>query len=90
MTTVCKLVHAVDQYNIEKNKFPTQSEGLQALKKSGVLKKVPKDPWGNNYVYRQIGKKDPNRPDIFSLGVDGKLGGKGSDKDIYCDYDDDE
>jgi general secretion pathway protein G len=88
-TQVCKLVQAVNQYNIEKNKFPSQSEGLEALKSAGIMKKVPKDPWSRPYVYKFPGQDDPSRPDIYSYGADGKEGGTSdTDKDIRCETDD--
>ncbi len=88
-TQVCRLIQAVNQYNIEKNKFPSQSEGLAAVKSAGIVKKVPKDPWGRKYVYKFPGQDDPTRPDIYSFGADGKEGGTGdTDKDIRCEKDD--
>lgn len=89
-TQVCKLVQAVNQYNIEKNKYPSGSEGLSAVKSAGIMKKIPKDPWGRQYIYKFPGKDDPTRPDIYSYGADGKEGGTGAtDKDIRCEQDDD-
>lgn len=86
---VCNLVQIVNQYNVEKNKYPSQSEGLQALKSSGIMKRVPKDPWGRPYVYKFPGQDDPSRPDIYSYGADGKEGGTSdTDKDIRCEQDD--
>lgn len=88
-TQVCKLVQAVNQYNIEKNKFPSQSEGLEALKSAGIMKKIPKDPWGNPYVYKFPGQDDPSRPDVYSFGADGKEGGTAdTEKDVRCEQDD--
>jgi general secretion pathway protein G len=42
---------------------------------------VPKDPWGNEYVYQAPGQ---NGDDYFiaSYGADGKEGGSGDDADI--------
>jgi general secretion pathway protein G len=41
-------------------------------------KSVPKDPWGNEYVYKVNGR----RFEIISLGADGKEGGSGVDADL--------
>lgn len=42
---------------------------------------IPKDPWGNAYVYQQPGSGD--RPfEIISYGSDGAPGGSGSGMDI--------
>jgi general secretion pathway protein G len=83
---------SLDLYKLEVGRYPTSSEGLQALvvAPSGAanwngpyLKRttVPKDPWGNDYKYTSPG--DQNRPyDIVSMGGDGKDGGDGDGKDI--------
>ncbi len=87
---VCKLEEAVNQYFLQFNKYPSSSEGLQALITAKIWskKKLPKDPWGRDYVYRFPGTEDPSKPDIFSLGADGKEGGTDAlSKDIYCDQD---
>ena len=36
-----------------------------------VVKKVPKDPWGNDYVYRKTGNREF---ELFSMGPDGSEG----------------
>ncbi len=41
-------------------------------------KKVPKDGWGNDYMYESDGSKYK----LISLGNDGKVGGEGEDKDL--------
>ena len=69
----------------------TSDEGLIALieKPSDLsnwngpyLKKkaIPKDPWGNDYVYVSPGENGPY--DIYSYGMDGTEGGEGDNKDI--------
>src|SRR6185436_11684340 len=82
---------ALDLYKLETGRYPSSSEGLQALvtapagatnwngpywKKSSI----PKDPWGNDYRYTSPGSKGAY--DILSLGADGKEGGEGTNKDI--------
>ena len=82
---------ALDLYKLETGKYPSSSEGLQALVSapSGAAnwngpywKKstIPKDPWGNDYRYTSPGQKGAY--DILSLGADGKEGGEGTNKDI--------
>ncbi|MBI2933081.1 MAG: type II secretion system protein GspG, partial [Planctomycetes bacterium] len=34
----------------------------------------PKDPWGNEYVYKCPGEKYPDSYDLLSLGKDGQAG----------------
>ena len=82
---------ALDLYKLEVGRYPSSSDGLQALvaapagaanwngpywKKS----QIPKDPWGNEYRYTSPGSKGAY--DILSLGADGKEGGEGANKDI--------
>jgi general secretion pathway protein G len=83
---------ALDLYKLETGRYPTTQEGLQALVQpmSGVnnwagpyLKKgvVPKDPWGNEYLYASPG--DQGRPyEIVSYAGDGREGGEGEAKDV--------
>ena len=44
---------AILQYN--KGTPPTTEEGLEALVKDGLIKRIPKDPWGNDFQYRSPG-----------------------------------
>jgi len=70
---------ALDLYRLEKHKYPTTDQGLQAI--SSYLKKsVPKDPWGNEYVYRSPGEHGDY--DLMSYGADNAEGGEGNDQDI--------
>jgi len=74
------LGQALDLYRLEKHKYPTSDEGLEALK-SYLKKNVPKDPWGNNYIYESPGKEGRGY-DLISLGADNAEGGEGTDIDI--------
>ncbi len=58
------------QFNSDNDgRFPTTEEGLDAIKGYLKEKKVPKDPWGSNYVYKCPG--DEGREyDIISIGPD--------------------
>jgi general secretion pathway protein G len=42
--------------------------------------KVPKDPWGNEFVYVSPGSHGD--VDLICLGADGEPGGEGVNKDI--------
>ncbi|HLY08745.1 MAG TPA: type II secretion system major pseudopilin GspG [Planctomycetota bacterium] len=57
-----------------------QPIGVTNWQEGGYLKgkSVPKDPWGNDYVYKMNGR----RFEILSLGADGKEGGTGVDSDL--------
>jgi general secretion pathway protein G len=43
---------------------------------------IPKDPWGNEYVYGCPGKHNPSSYDVSSAGPDGQMG---TDDDI-CNW----
>ncbi|NOZ88140.1 MAG: type II secretion system major pseudopilin GspG [Deltaproteobacteria bacterium] len=76
---------ALDAYRLDNGKYPSTADGLDALttkNDSGecYLKgcKLPKDPWGNDYVYISPGQHGGGY-DIESYGSDGADGGE---KDI--------
>jgi len=85
---------ALDAYKLDNGSYPTTEQGLQALVEppntdpvpknwSGpYLKKgIPKDPWGNDYVYVSPGEHSTDF-DIVSYGKDGQPGGEGEDADV--------
>ena len=80
------LASALDLFQLDNGRYPTNSEGLDALihkpdssdRWAGPYLKqasVPKDPWGNVYEYRVPGKTKPYA--VSSPGPDGK-GGSGT------------
>ncbi len=87
---------ALKMYKMDNGMYPTTMQGLKALikkptippipkhyRKGGYLdtNEIPKDPWGNPYIYRSPGEN--GRPyEIISLGADGKEGGEGVNADI--------
>jgi len=82
---------ALDLFFVDTGRYPTSSEGLNALvqRPNGVevwngpyLKggRVPSDPWGNAYQYRSPVDQAPYQ--IVSYGSDGHEGGMGSASDI--------
>ena len=73
------LEKALDQYRLEKRRYPTAEEGLEAIRPY-LKKAVPNDPWDRPYVYRTPGKS--GEFEVFSYGRDGKPGGAGEDADI--------
>jgi general secretion pathway protein G len=83
---------ALDLFYLDAGRYPTGSEGLDALtqRPSNVtvwngpyLKggRVPNDPWGNAYQYRSSGERTPPY-EISSFGADGREGGTGTAADI--------
>ena len=84
------LEQALEMYKLDVGRYPSSSEGLDALvdKPDSVdgwngpyLKSgVPKDPWKNDYHYVYPGTHA--EVDIFSLGQDGAQGGDSEDSDV--------
>lgn len=81
---------ALALFKTDTGRFPTTSEGLEALVKNpgikgynadGYLDAVPVDPWGNTYVYMSPGVHSKDY-DLMSYGKDGENGGTGDDADI--------
>ena len=86
---------ALHLYKLDNGEYPTTEQGLQALvqppasgdtpkhwRKGGYLEKgrVPKDPWGHDFVYLCPGVHDDF--DLISYGADGVPGGEDKNKDI--------
>jgi general secretion pathway protein G len=80
----------LDQFKLDVGRYPTNEEGLQALrtKPANVTnwdgpyskKDLPLDPWGRSYVYRFPGTHGDF--DLLSYGADGQEGGDGDNADI--------
>ncbi len=92
---MASLETALKLYRLDNGMYPGTEQGLQALvaqpetgtlakkwRKGGYLEKnrVPKDPWGNEYIYLCPGVNDDY--DIISYGADGVSGGEDKNKDI--------
>ena len=93
------LENALKFYKLDNGVYPTTEQGLQALiekptvgqipknyREGGYLesKKVPKDPWGNDFVFLAPGEHGDY--DLCSYGADGAKGGEGNNADI-CSWD---
>ena len=90
-TQVELLSDALNGYKTDNKAYPGEDSGLQALVENvddletwrgpylqGTL---PKDPWGNEYIYRCPG--EDGRPfEVISYGADGEEGGEGENADI--------
>jgi general secretion pathway protein G len=84
------LQSALSLFKTDTGRFPTTSEGLDALisnpgiegwNTEGYIERVPTDPWGNRYVYMSPGVYSKDY-DLESLGKDGENGGTDHDGDI--------
>lgn len=89
------LESALKFYKLDNGSYPSTEQGLGALvskptvgvipksyKDGGYLdsKAVPKDAWGNDYLYVSPGEHGDY--DLFSYGSDGAKGGDGKNADI--------
>ncbi len=87
------LYTAVNMFKLDTGRYPTQKEGLEVLvhqpenaqgwAMDGYFEnnEVPKDDWGNEYIYVSRPRSKPPF-EIISLGADGFLGGDGEDADL--------
>jgi general secretion pathway protein G len=89
---IANIENALKFYRLDNFVYPTSEQGIEALvtkpadpniknwKAGGYLNKVPKDPWGNEYLYLNPGNQ--GEIDIYTLGADGAPGGEGINADI--------
>ncbi|WP_426020060.1 type II secretion system major pseudopilin GspG [Brevundimonas sp. DWR2-3-1b1] len=91
---ISTLEQAIETYRLDNLTFPDNAQGLQALvaapqglsqperyREGGYVRRLPKDPWGQDYQYRRPSTHG-GQFDVFSWGADGKEGGEGEDADL--------
>ncbi|MCA8901112.1 MAG: type II secretion system major pseudopilin GspG [Hyphomonas sp.] len=83
---VASLESALEMYNLDMSQYPTADRGLEALlataggsstagfRPGGYVKRLRKDPWGNDYHYVVPGARSVSAFDVFSAGPDGQAG----------------
>ena len=91
-TDIANLEVALDSFEVDCGRCPTTEEGLAALIEAPPLltdwhgayikRGVPKDPWGNLYIYKSPGDHNTNSYDLLSYGPDRQEGG-GDDIDNW-------
>jgi len=85
ISQISSLEAALDTYRLDVGQYPDSLEGLRE-NDSGraswngpyLRRDVPKDPWGNDYVYDVDGREFT----LISYGPDGQRGGEENDADI--------
>jgi len=90
VSDVIALENALDMYKLDNGIYPTTEQGLEALvavpggspeprnyRDGGYIKRLPQDPWGNDYILNSPGEN--GKIDILSVGLDGE---EGTDDDI--------
>ena len=79
------IYNALQAYRNNAGNFPSGQQGLMALveKPSSaprprrwiqIMDQLPKDPWGNEYVYKYPGSQNRSRPELICYGKDGLEG----------------
>jgi len=80
---IATILKALETFRIDQARYPSEDEGLEILAQStetfpeGFLTKVPRDPWGNPYLYFL----SDDGVEVISLGSDGREGGEGEEAD---------
>ena len=86
------LESSLELYKLDNFVYPSTEQGLDALvnkpsgensrnwREGGYIKKLNKDPWGNEYRYAYPGSN--GEFDVYSLGADNAVGGEGEAADI--------
>lgn len=89
---------ALKLYKLDSGFYPSTEQGLSALTTKPVIgqipknyraegylesKSIPKDPWGNEFIYLSPGEQGDYG--LCSLGADGVKGGEGKSADI-CNW----
>lgn len=90
---ISAILAALKIYKLDNGRYPTTEQGLRALvekpasdpvpnnwKQGGYLEKIPKDPWGKEFLYLNPGIHQ--EIDVMSYGADGQQGGEGFDADL--------
>jgi general secretion pathway protein G len=88
---ISRLSGILDLYRLDVGRYPSTSEGLNALIEAPTdaerwngpyIQKADAltDPWGRPYEYRAPGQHGDF--DLYSLGADGAEGGDGEDADV--------
>ncbi len=90
---IATLESALKLFRLDCGRYPTSKEGLKALRldQRGLEKvwkgpyiagKVPLDPWGHAYVYKNPAHHGMDSYIVESYGSDGRPGGAGEAADI--------
>lgn len=85
ISQISTLETALDTYRLDVGEYPDELDGLMtndsgraAWNGPYLRREVPRDPWGNDYVYESDGRSFT----VISYGADGERGGEDDDADI--------
>lgn len=69
---------SVELYKLQQGSYPSTAQGVQVLasppRGKPIMERVPKDPWGEEYIYVIPGQKNPSKFDVRSKGPDKQEG----------------
>ena len=89
---ISTIENAMKFYRLDNFAYPSSEQGIEALvtkpndpnvknwNPGGYLERMPKDPWGNPYLYLNPGNQ--GEIDVYTLGADGAPGGEDNNADI--------
>lgn len=90
VSDITALENALDMYKLDNSIYPNTEQGLDALvskptsqpeprnyRDDGYIKRLPQDPWNNDY--QLVSPGEHGKIDVFSMGLDGEAG---TDDDI--------
>jgi len=85
ISDIVALENALDMYKLDNSRYPSTEQGLEALvsrpegepeprnyKEGGYIRRLPQDPWGNDYQLLSPGEH--GNIDVYSVGLDGEAG----------------
>ena len=84
VSDIVALENALDMYKLDNSVYPTTEQGLEALitkpsspeprnyREDGYLKRLPQDPWRNDYL--MISPGEHGKIDVYSAGPSGQAG----------------
>lgn len=85
VSDIVALENSLDMYKLDNGVYPTTEQGLDALvqkptmspearnyREGGYVKRLPQDPWRNEYLLLSPGEN--GKLDIFTAGPDGQPG----------------
>ncbi len=83
-TQISSFCTALDAFEVDNGYYPKGQNGLNDLVEQPrdaqnwhgpYLQNIPKDPWGDDYIYTCPGRHNPSSYDIMSMGPDQRQGG---------------
>ena len=91
VTQISAFKTALDMFEVDNGYYPKGRSGLLDLVQKPrdasnwhgpYLDSIPKDPWGNDYVYEFPGKHNASTFDLMSMGLDGRA----NTEDDVCNW----